>query len=450
MESIRYVGTSPEPPCSPAEGAADKRDVGAMNGAGLASQIAGRDATRPEMAAGPVPRSTSPRGPIPVRTGGRPAPEGGAGRLSIMHVVAPEPVGGVQTVVHALATGHVRRGHTVRVVAVLARGEEHHPLLRRLVGTGVEVHPVFLEGRSYLQERRIIRDLCGRYRPDVVHTHGYRTDVLSSGVARRLRIPTVTTVHGFTGGDLKNRAYEWLQCRAFRGIDAVVAVSRPMVPRLRRAGIRPDLIHVVPNAYSRVPSLGRAEARRRLGIRGGEFHVGWVGRLSREKGPDLLVEALALLPDTCVRASFLGDGGEKGRLAARARELGVDGSIHWRGVVEDAGSILSAFDVLVLSSRTEGTPMVLLEAMGAGVPTIVTRVGGVPDVVTGAESVLVPPESPAALARAIEAVRADPVASAERVRSARARLLSRFDSETWLARYEAVYHQVQSRSPAYR
>jgi glycosyltransferase involved in cell wall biosynthesis len=124
----------------------------------------------------------------------------------------------------------------------------------------------------------------------------------------------------------------------------------------------------------------------------------------------------------------------------------VEQCITWHGVVPDAGRLLRAFDVLVLSSRTEGTPMVVLEAMAAGVPIVATRVGGVPDVLSSADAMLVPPEDPAALAAAIRAVHDHPDAARSRADSARRRLDTEFALAPWLARYEAIYRQVQ-RSP---
>src|SRR5713101_3623616 len=92
-------------------------------------------------------------------------------------------------------------------------------------------------------------ELGRRLRPAVVHTHGYRPDVVDAGAARRLGIPTVTTVHGFTGGGWKNRFYERVQRRSHRRFDAVVAVSRPLVEQLLRDGVPPRRLHLVQNAW---------------------------------------------------------------------------------------------------------------------------------------------------------------------------------------------------------
>ena len=110
--------------------------------------------------------------------------------------------------------------------------------------------------------------------------------------------------------------------------------------------------------------------------------------------------------------------------------------------------MFAAFDVFVLSSRTEGTPIALFEAMAAGVPIVATRVGGVPDVVSPLEAALVPAEDPVALAAEIRAIYRDPATGQRRARAARARLERDFSVAPWLDRYEAIYRLVSAGVPA--
>jgi glycosyltransferase involved in cell wall biosynthesis len=263
----------------------------------------------------------------------------------------------------------------------------------------------------------------------VVHTHGYRTDVIDASAARRSKLPTVTTVHGFTGvGGWRGRVYEYLQRRAFRRFDAVVAVSRPLVTLLRNAGVSADRVHMIPNAYAPGEFIARDDARRSLGL-GDGFIAGWIGRLSQEKAPDVFVAALDLV-DGAIAGAIIGSGREAPRHSPRVILLGQ---------IADAARMMKAFDVLVLSSRTEGTPMVLFEAMAAQVPVVATAVGGIPDVVSDNEALLVPPERPDALARAIEAVRDDPAAARTRAEAAAKRLSTEYAVGPWVERYAAVY-----------
>jgi glycosyltransferase involved in cell wall biosynthesis len=358
--------------------------------------------------------------------------------MVIVHLVAPAEFGGLERVVHALARGLHGLGHDVHVAAVVAGRPNDHPFFVPLSGSGVHVRPLALPDRAYLRE----------VRPDVVHTHGYRPDVVDAGVARRLGIPIVTTVHGFTGGGWKNRCYEWLQCRAFRRFDAVVAVSRPLVERLARAGVQRSRIHAVPNAWCETAApLDREAARDALGLPRDSFVVGWVGRLSGEKGPDVLLDALPHVGELPLVVSVVGNGVERVPLEARTSALGLDGRVRWHGAVPDAGRLFAAFDVFVLSSRSEGTPMALFEAMAAGVPIVATRVGGVPDVVSRADAAIVPPDDPVALAAAIRSVYRTPAAAERRARAARARLDRDFGVGPWLKRYEAVYRGASRFTP---
>src|SRR6266566_158231 len=147
-----------------------------------------------------------------------------------------------------------------------------------------------------------------------------------------------------------------------------------------------------------------ATPRRPLGIPRDGFVVGWVGRLSHEKGPDVLLDAIPHLRDVPLGVSVVGTGAQRAALQERARDLGLNGRVRWHGVVPDADRLFPAFDVFVLSSRTEGTPVVLFEAMAANVPIVTTGVGGVPDVVSPAEAALVRSEDPVALAAEIRGV----------------------------------------------
>ena len=365
-------------------------------------------------------------------------------------MVAPAEFGGLERVVQMLGPGLRGLGHEVHVVAVVAEGDSAQPFLDPLADAAVATRTVPVPRRGYRRERAAMADVIRELHPDVVHTHGYRPDVVDAGVARRQGIPVVSTVHGFTKGGWKNRMYEWLQCRALRGFDAVVAVSRPLVALLERRGVPATRIHEVPNAWRpTAPPCSRAAARAELKLPPNGFVVGWVGRLSHEKGPDVLLKALLQLHDLPLVVSVVGNGLLRVALQSQAERLGLNGRLRWHGVVADAGSLLPAFDVCVLSSRTEGTPIVLLEAMAAGVPVVATRVGGVPDVVSPAEAALVLPEDPVALAAAIRAVYRDPAAARVRAAAARARLERDHSVAPWVGRYEEIYRRV-SRGAAAR
>lgn len=368
--------------------------------------------------------------------------------IRVLHVVAPGLVGGLERVVHALLAGQVAGGLEAHVAVVLDAGGDGSHFLEQLAETGAGIHVWRLPPRAYRRERALLAALCRELGPDVVHTHGYRPDVVDAPVARRLRIATVTTVHGFTAGGWKNRAYQVLQRRAYRRFDAVVTVSRPLAAMLAGGNIPPERLHCEPNAwFGGATPLDRTEARRALDLPADGFRAGFVGRLGPVKGPDLFVEAVALLGDLPVQASVVGSGPLRRSLEERAASLGIAGRFRWHGLVRDMGRLMRALDVLVLSSRSEGTPIVLFEAMAAGIPVVATGVGGVPDVVGPDEALVVDPV-PASIASGVRDVIGDPEAAGRRAVAARARLEECFAPGPWIRRYEEIYREAMARNSA--
>jgi glycosyltransferase involved in cell wall biosynthesis len=342
----------------------------------------------------------------------------------------------------------VQREEGVHVVAVLSPADVvDHPFIAGLEKAGVPVTIVEVPGRGYRREYRSLRALITRLQPSLVHTHGYHADVIGGAATRSLGVRTVSTVHGFLGVPLRNWLYERMQLVALRRADAVLAVSAPLVDRLARSGIPRDKIHLVPNGYSpSAPHLSRTAARHELGLSDDALVVGWVGRLSHEKGADVMLDAIAACEPPW-RLSLIGDGPQRKRLRQRAGDLGIADRVSWHGSVDNAGALFSAFDAFALSSRTEGTPIALFEAMSAGVPIIATEVGGVPDVVTSAHAMLIPAERPSMIAQSLTALRRDPSSARERAQLARERVARVFGAETWLAAVDSVYARVESQRP---
>jgi len=380
------------------------------------------------------------------------SPAAGAAPLRIVQLAVPGRFGGLETVVRQLSTGLHRRGHAVRVLCRLDMGvdPDEHPLVRALGRSGVDVQAFSLPHRAYLAGRREVTSRLRAFEADVVHTHGYHADVIGALAARAASVPRVATAHGFTGGGWKNRLFEALQRRSYGSAAAVIAVSEPLAERLSRDSRISDLVTCLPNAWARSTNRpDREAARRELGLSPDAVVVGWVGRMTREKAPDVAVAALSDPAAAHLTLCLVGEGPMRAGLAGNA----VDGSgarLVWAGAVPDAGRLFTAFDALLLSSRTEGTPMVLLEAMDAGVPIVATSVGGVPNVLGPSEAALVPPEDPAALRAALLETLADDEAARQRAVRAAARLDEEFGADSWLAAHEAIYRRAADRGTGQR
>ncbi len=172
-----------------------------------------------------------------------------------------------------------------------------------------------------------------------------------------------------------------------------------------------------------------------------------VGRLAREKGFDLLVEAMTSLPGH--RLLLVGDGPERARLEALASSLGVEDRVEFAGWVSEPWVSRFRPDALAVPSRFEAMSLVVLEAMRAGVPLVATRVGGIPElVVDQVTGVLVDPESPLGLAKALGELLDDPRRRDEMAVAGSQRLVEHFGDEKMVASYEALYAQLARRRRA--
>lgn len=363
--------------------------------------------------------------------------------MRILHLTAPSMFGGLERVVSGLASETSRRAHQVVVVMALSPGDERPPWARPLQDAGVVVETLHLPPGRRRAEVHAIRALISAHRAQVIHAHGYRSDVLGLFAARATNVPIISTAHGFVRVGWKRRLYCRLQLLAWRRFDAVVAVSKPLESEIIASGVEASRVVRIENGFVRSTqvALERTLARARLGVSDARPVVGWVGRFSEEKAPDLMVRAVAAMRQPA-QACLLGDGPMRGACESLAATMGVSDRVRLPGAVRDAETYFSAFDALVLSSRTEGTPMVILEALAAGVPVVATAVGGIPDLLDGTGNVLVPPGDAHALARAIDGVLSDLPAMRERSLATRDRLLSRAVEADWVDRYIALYRAL--------
>ena len=247
-----------------------------------------------------------------------------------------------------------------------------------------------------------------RFRPDIVQTHNIKSHAFVAHALGRQRVPWVAFHHGYTATDLKVRLYNLVDRWSLPRATAVVTTCADFANELAHVGIDRRRIAVVHNAAADIAPMDRAAARALLALDDGPTVVA-VGRLSREKGHDVLVDACAFLRRVSREEPTLliaGDGPERTRLAARARQRGV--KLRLDGFQTSIAPYYAAADVFVLPSRSEGSPNVLLEAMAAGCPIVATRVGGVPEIAGSGEVQLVPRDRPMALAQAIAQIFSSP------------------------------------------
>ena len=285
--------------------------------------------------------------------------------------------------------------------------------------------------------------LCRRLRPDIVHAHSSKVGVLGRLAAWLAHVPVrVYTVHGwsFAAYDgLPGRVYLWLE-RLMRPLTtAVVCVSEATRGQGVAARACDDARTVVIHNAVEVDSFGpRAEST-------GPPRILSIGRLAYPKDFVTLLAALARL-DADYRLSLVGDGPDAAEVAAALEAQGLSDRVELLGARENVSELLARADLFVLSSRSEGFPVSILEAMAAGLPVVATDVGGVAEAVLDGETgILVPPADPEALAAALERLVDDVELRHHLGAAGRARALRLFDAPRYRAAHLALYRRELGR-----
>lgn len=289
---------------------------------------------------------------------------------------------------------------------------------------------------------------------NLIHAHIFASVVAATCASLGTGIPVVITEHSQASwrGRLSRGMSRWAYARSAR----IIAVSNPLKERLTEEdGVPSERITVIPNAVTPAPrvsnSAGPSGALAPPLLpkeREGSPVVGVVARLQREKGVGYFLEALPdilqVVPDC--RFVIAGDGPLRKQLEKRAQALGLSRRVHFLGFQPAARELIQNMDLLVVPSLSEGTPLVVLEAMGAGIPVVASSVGGIPEQIRhGREGLLVPPAEPLALAEACLSLLQDPLCARRMGGNGRLRAESEFGYGTMLSRIEAIYSGVLKR-----
>jgi glycosyltransferase involved in cell wall biosynthesis len=302
-----------------------------------------------------------------------------------------------------------------------------------------------------------LRRLLGAGRPDVVHAHGLRAGALSAiavALGRGRGVLIVTVHNPPSAGGVTGSIYRVLELIVARNADSVLCVSADLKERMRAAGARRVGRAVVPAprvsltaAPGDVSAETRAAVRAELGAGPDRPVVLAVGRLAPQKGFGLLLDAAARWRDIHPEPLLVivGEGPLEAGLRGRAVALGL--AVRFAGHRQDVPALLAAADVFVLPSAWEGQPLILQEALRAGVPIVATRVGGNPELAGEDAAVLVPPGDAAQFAAAVRAVLADPALAARLRKAALEQARALPDEDDAVAAALAEYRRIPRRRP---
>jgi len=308
--------------------------------------------------------------------------------------------GGAESFVRYTAPRVRKAGWDLRVITFIPGGE----LLQELKKEGVPVIELGLRSKIDFRVVLGLRKLWGETRPDLVHTHLFHAGIMGRLVAHWMGIrPVIVHQHG--AEQARTNLRTWTDRFTTGSVTCYVVTCQAVADILAfRERIEASRIKIIYNGLE-IQNVSELNLPTDWPVSSAIPVIGCVGRLSLEKGQDILIQAMGKLNENGIQAHLvlLGEGQARTTLENQVNELNLSGQVHLLGARRDIPAWLSHFQIFTLPSRWEGISMALLEAMAAGVPVIATHVGGTPEVIRDHESgILVPPGEPAALAEALQ------------------------------------------------
>ncbi len=301
---------------------------------------------------------------------------------------------------------------------------------------------------------KAIRAFALQEKIDVVHSHGYKADVYAWLASHGGGWPLVSTCHPWLETDTNRKAkiYADIDKLVLSRFSHVVAISQAVKKEYLASRSAKRHIDVIANGIDLDTfdvSVNHAELRQELSIANGARIVGAVGRLSPEKGYDVLLQAFARLgaeeTDTVV-LMLVGDGPEREKLLRLGETLKIADRLRFLGARTDVPALLKLMDVFVLSSFTEGVPMALLEAMAAHRPIVATEVGEVSQILGSDAGLLVKPNDVGGLVDAIGRLLEDRGLAQKYGENARRRVAQHYSSDVMAAKYLDIYERLWNNS----
>jgi glycosyltransferase involved in cell wall biosynthesis len=368
--------------------------------------------------------------------------------MRILHIISSGGMYGAEAVILNLSRTLNEQGHT-SLLGIFSNANLQ--LHERALAEGIESHLIPCNGQIDRTVPASIRTLATSTNTDLIHAHGYKADVYAYLAMRNTSTPLVSTCHTWYDDNRLLWLYGVLDRRVLRHYAAVVAVSDDVTQRLLTSGVAADRIHFIRNGIDLRPFTNATPSLRHLAPLEGLL-VGWIGRLTYDKGPDIFLRAIAKVRAQFPNARYLlvGEGPYRQEVERLITDLAIGDIVHLLGQRNDMPAVYASCDLMVSSSRQEGLPMAILEGMAGALPWIATAVGAVPLVIhNGANGILIPAENFEVLADELGQLLANPEERSTLGAAARLLIESEFSAERMTSDYVRVYSTALKRDRAF-
>jgi len=272
------------------------------------------------------------------------------------------------------------------VGAIVDDSTEEAPLCEESRKLGFESVTIKTEGKYSLEAAFSLRKFIKEKNIDIIHSHGYKTDLLALFATIGLKCKTVSTPHGWTQDpDFKLKMYELLDRMIFPFFDRVVPLSEGLMKSLISIpGLNKKLTLITNGVDIREIEELAEISPEMLALKAQDlFVIGYIGRLVHGKGLDVFISALSKLKQLQWKAIIIGEGEQENELRRMTEEHGLKDNIQFLGFRADRLSLLKGFDAFVLPSRSEGIPRCVMEAMAAEIPVVASNIPGCRTLIDG-------------------------------------------------------------------
>jgi glycosyltransferase involved in cell wall biosynthesis len=367
-------------------------------------------------------------------------------QIKILHLIASRGIGGAERILLTLLKNIDRGKFELILGAFVDQGKGKDFFWNKAKELDLPLEPIkYKNPYNFLQILQLSR-ILKKHHPDIIHTHGYKTNVLGFLVAKLFKIPIVTTVHGLHSG--RNKPMIWASLKLLRHFNRIIAVSDQIKGELRTQKVPPKkmiTVRNVPPIKTQENSTKASTFREEIGIPRNAKLIGFVGRLEPIKGCSQFIRTIPRVTKSNPDSFFVvvGDGPERNSLESLARQLRIENRVCFCGFRDDPMNVFQSLDLYVLSSLSEGIPVAMLEAMSHGVPVIATRVGGIPEVIKDrVNGILVPPQNPMYLVESILESLNNPNEAAKRALEAKKTIINKYSIEKWVEKIQNIYLEM--------
>jgi len=369
----------------------------------------------------------------------------------VLHLIDSNGMYGAENVVLTLLDNLRNSPYHCILGCIREAEDEYVELGKRAEYKGIDV--VYFTMRRGLNFSGIVKIYSFIKKNDIkiVHSHGYKTNIFLGLIRPFLpMVQVITTIHGWAKefADRKLAVYEKTNCFFIRRFSRSVAVSKAVYNDMIKRQIPSNKIKIIYNGIdinnAQHIERDKSSLREFFDIPKDVLLIGTAGRFVKEKGMDVFIKGAGIFLQNYPNAFFLiaGDGPLLSQLRSLASQLSIEHKIRFLGFVDKIYDFLYALDIFVLCSLTEGLPIVLLEALNAGCPTVCSCVGGIPEVIDNTEGLLIEPGIPNALSERLLLLSEDVAFRNKIAFSGKSKVVETFSSEKMGCNYVNLYNKL--------